>query len=79
MDAPVVQTGVKNLPKKPVRWWGAAVIYLADGTRSEANWFSKGPMTVEQAQLAMHAVVEELVKDVEQDEAVDAGFVMQCR
>ena len=55
------------------------MIYLADGTYSEHTWHSKGPMTVEQARLAMHAVVEQLVKDVEQDEAVDAGFVMQCR
>lgn len=79
MAAPVVTTGVKNLPKKPVRWWGAAVIYLKDGTRTEASWFSKGPMTVDQAKLAMHEVVEQLAKEVENDEAVDAGFVMQCR
>lgn len=79
MDAPVVMTGTRNLPKKPVRWWGTAVIYLKDGGRTESSWNSKGPVTVEQAQLAMHAVVQEMVKEVENDEAVDAGFVMQCR
>lgn len=79
MAAPVVTTGVKNLPRKPVVWWGAAVIYMKDGSYTEANWHSKGPMTVEQAQLAMHAVVKELVDEVNNDDAVDAGFVMQCR
>lgn len=83
MPAPVVVTGMKNLPKKPVRWWGAAVFYMKDGSRAEANWNSRGPMTIEQAQLAMRAVVDQLVADIRKeqafDDAVDAGYVMQCR
>lgn len=79
MAAPVVVTGVRNLPKKPVRWWGTAVIYLRDGGRTETSWNSRGAMTVEQARLAMVAAVEQMVKEVDKDEAVDSGFVMQCR
>lgn len=79
MDHPVVKTGVRNLPKKPVPWTGCAVIYLADGSRLESSWRSRGPLTCEQAREAMHAVVSDMIADLKDEISVDAGFVMQCR
>lgn len=79
MDRPVVKTGVRNLPKKPVPWWGTAVVYLADGSRIETEWHSRGKMTCEQAREAMHAAVKDMIADIKDDVSVDAGFVMQCR
>lgn len=76
---PTVVTGMRNLPKRPVPWWGTAVVYLNDGSKSEASWKSRGPITVEQAKLAMHEVVQELVSEVGAEEGSDASYIMQCR
>lgn len=76
---PTVITGMRNLPKRPVKWWGNAVVYLCDGSKAEASWNSRGPITVEQAQLAMHEVVQQLVTDVGAEEGIDASYTMQCR
>lgn len=79
MASPEVSTGLKNLPKKPVIWWGSAVVYLKDGTRSESTWRARKPMTTDQAKEAMRAVVKDLISDIDKDLAVDSGFIMQCR
>lgn len=76
---PTVVTGMRNLPKKAVRWWGTAAVYLATGEKVESRWNSKGPITVEQAKLAMYEVVKDLVASIQGDEATDAHYVMQCR
>lgn len=80
MPYPVVTPSIKQLPKKPVIWWGDAVIYLRDGTHLESSWHSKRPITVEQAKEAMRAVARDMIADLENpDDAVDSGFVMNCR
>lgn len=76
---PSVVTGMRNLPKRPVPWWGTATLYLKDGSKIESRWNSRGPITVEQAKLAMHQVVSELVLEVNAEDGVDACYIMQCR
>lgn len=77
---PEVLTRLRNLPKKPVRWWGSAFIILRDGSRIESDWRSRGDITVEQAREAMRVVARDMIADLENpDDAVDSGFVMHCR
>lgn len=77
---PEVVTGLRNLPKKPVRWWGSAVIFLRDGSRIESNWNSRGAITVDEAREAMRAVAKDLIAELDDPEdAIDSGFVMNCR
>lgn len=77
---PEVLTKVRNLPKKPVRWWGSAFIILRDGGRIESDWKIRGDITVDQARDAMRAVAKDMIADLENpDDAIDSGFTMQCR
>lgn len=77
---PEVVTGVRNLPKKPVIWWGSAVIFLRDDSRIESDWRSRGPITVVQAKDAIRAVARDMIADLTNpDDAIDSGFVMHCR
>ncbi|AXF51472.1 hypothetical protein PQA73_gp44 [Erwinia phage Pavtok] len=80
MQHPTVTPSIRQLPRKPVVWWGHAVIYMRDGSRLETYWHSKRPIDVDQAKEAMRAVAADMIKDLENpDEATDSGFVMQCR
>ena len=65
MQRPVITPGLRYLPKKPVRWWGSAVVYLADGSRIESDWRSHGPMTTEQARIAMQEVVKQMISEIQ--------------
>lgn len=79
MSNPVVHPAVRFLPRKPVVWWGTAVIYLKDGSRIESAWHSKRRLTIDQARAAMQQVAADLATEVTDEEATDSGFIMSCR
>lgn len=77
---PEVVTGLRNLPKKPVKWWGSAVIFLRDGSSIQSDWRSRGAITVDDAREAIRAVAKDMIADLDDpSDAIDSGFMMQCR
>lgn len=76
---PTCTTGLHNLPRKPVIWWGSAYVIRPDGEKDTISWHSKKPMTTAQAKETIKLVVAEMLAESDQQLAIDAGFDINCR
>lgn len=79
MAGPPQVDGNRSVPKKPVIWVGSIWLKLPDGEKHERSWRSNQPITRGQAQEVLHALLAEMVAEVGNNTAVDAGFWMKSR
>lgn len=79
MDGPPIVDGKRSVPKKPVIWIGSIWLVLPDGEKQERSWRSNQPITRQQAQTVLAQLLEQMVAEVGNDAAVDAGFWMKSR
>lgn len=75
---PIVDNA-RSVPKKPVIWWGTVWLRLPNGQKAEAGWRAKHPITRQQAQQVMAAMLADLIADEGEDTAIDSGFTLECR
>lgn len=75
---PVVDDA-RSVPKKPVIWRGEVWLRLPDGSKSSREWKVKQRVTREQAQDVMRAMLDDLLDECGRNEAIDAGFTLECR
>lgn len=75
---PVVDNA-RSVPRKPVVWWGTVWLRLPNGQKTEACWRAKHPITRQQAQQVMAAMLADMIADEGEDSAIDSGFTLECR
>ncbi|MNR36851.1 hypothetical protein D3C85_1548250 [compost metagenome] len=81
MNGPPVVFGARNVPKKPVIWYGEIWLILP-GTppiKDTRQWRSKNPITRQDAQAVLAAMLDDLVAEHGNDAAIDSGFWMRSR
>lgn len=69
----------RSVPKRPVVWWGQVWLLMPEGVRHIRNWRASQPITRQQGQDVLRAMLEDLIEECGNDAAVDSGFMMACR
>lgn len=69
----------RSVPKRPVIWLGEVWLRMPNGDRHARGWRSHQPITRQQAQDVLRAMLDDLIEECGRDSAVDSGFRMRCR
>jgi len=79
-DADYTNHHQRNIPKKPVPWWGSVTVLSQEGETHRASWSSKGKkMLFTQATATIMTLAGELCDEYPEDMPLNISFELNSR